>query len=277
MNRLAVLALIVSSGTALAEGGPTISDVMRARSYAMGGAFRALGAGTEVVEGNPAALGVQKRYLIELGGAWDPRNPFGFGSVSVMDSATSPMAAGLTYHLISVGANEHQRTAHVNTAAFSIPFGNALHMGMSMRHVLMTGATSANALTGDAGLLMNLGGIVFSLSGHNLIDIYNPDFPRYFAASGGFVSPVFSFAADVKGNFNGPQPIFSLSAGGEFVLGNAVPLRAGYTHEGWRNARIISGGVGLNIENGALDFGYQHELGGAYSRLLAITLRMQVQ
>lgn len=243
----------------------------------MGGAFRALGGGTEVVEGNPAAMGVHRRYLIELSGAWDPRNPFGFGSLSIMDSATSPMAAGLSYNLVSLGTGPTQHTAHVNTAAFSIPFANVLHLGASLRHVLMTGSRSANAMTGDAGLLLNLGGVVFSFSGHNLIDIHNPDFFRYYAIGGGFVGQSFSLGADVKADFNGPTPRYALGIGGEYVFGDTVPIRAGYSHDGWRNARVITGGAGIRIDGSAFELAYQHELGGAFSRLLALTLRMQVQ
>ena len=276
MSRIGLFLLLVST-SAFAQSGPGTVDVMSARAYGMAGAFRSLGSGTEVIDGNPAALGVYKRYLIELSGGWDPRNPFGFGSVALMDSVTSPLAAGIEYHLISLGNEGDHRVAHVNTAAFSIPFGQALHIGVSTRHVLMTGSRDANAITGDAGLLLNLGGFVMAVSGHNLVDIYNPDFQRYFAASVGWTSPVFSLSTDVRGNFNGPSPLFAVSAGGEWVIGNTVPIRAGYSWDQFRNARILAGGLGVNIEGGALDFAYQYELGGSFSRMMALTLRLQVQ
>src|SRR5687768_7098570 len=117
MRCLALFALLSSTlafaQAAVREPGPQIRDVAAARAYGMGGAYRALGLGTEAVDGNPASLGVFKRYLIEISGAWDPRNPFGFGSVAMMDSATSPLAAGVAYHLVSVGEGETQRTAHI--------------------------------------------------------------------------------------------------------------------------------------------------------------------
>lgn len=243
----------------------------------MGGAFRAMGGGTEVIDGNPAAMTVYRRYLIELSGAWDPRNPFGFGSLSVMDSASNPIAAGLNYQLVSVGSGDDHRVAHINTAAFGLPFGQLLHVGLSTRHILMTGTRTANALTGDAGVLLNFGGLTFTVSGHNLIDIYNEDFPRYFAGGAAFMTPVFNIAADVKADFNGESPAFSFHGGAEYLLFNALPIRGGYTHDLIRNARVVTGGLGIFVENGTIDFGYQHELGGSYSRLLAVTLRMQLQ
>src|ERR687891_2729967 len=106
MPRMVVFALIALSIPAAAraqERGPGLGDLMRARSFGMGGAFRALGGGTEAVEGSPASLAIFRRYLVELTGAWDPRNPFGFGSVSEMDSASGGLAAGLAYPLVSLG------------------------------------------------------------------------------------------------------------------------------------------------------------------------------
>ncbi|MBX5482443.1 MAG: hypothetical protein IRZ16_11500 [Myxococcaceae bacterium] len=282
MRRFVPFAVLLSTiafaqTTVASAQGPQIPDVMAARAYAMGGAYRSLGLGTEALDGNPASIGIYKRYLIELSGAWDPRNPFGFGSVSVMDSVTSPLSAGITYHLVSLGSGETQRTAHINTGAFSIPFGPTLSIGLSMRHVLMTGAQNANAVTGDAGVVLNFGGLVFGFSGHNLIDIRNPEFQRFYALSVGWTSPVFSLAADVRGDFNGPTPVFAVSAGGEYVLGNFLPIRAGYAWDQFRRARLVTGGLGLMIDNAEIDFGYQHELGGSSSRLLALTLRIQVQ
>src|SRR5919198_451670 len=150
MPRMVVFALIALSIPAAAraqERGPGLGDLLRARSFGMGGAYRALGGGTEAGEGNPASLGVFRRYVVELAGAWGPRNPFGFGSASVMDSASGGLAAGLAYHLVSLGTGDTHRVAHLNTAAFSIPFGEALQIGVSARHVLMTGARQANAIT----------------------------------------------------------------------------------------------------------------------------------
>ena len=78
-------------------------------------------------------------------------------------------------------------------------------------------------------------------------------------------------------DFNGELPLFAVSAGGEYVLGNFLPVRAGYSYDQLRNAKLVTGGLGLLIDNGEIDVSYQHELGGAFSRMLSLTLRMQVQ
>ncbi len=277
MWRFILCAVALLAADAAAQSGPGVAELGRARSNGMGGAFRALGGGTEAVEGSPAALAVYRRYLIELGGAWDPRNPYGFGSVSVMDSVTSPLAAGLSYTLLSLGEGDTARVAHINTGAFSIPFGEIFHIGASMRHILMTGSRSANALTGDAGLLLRFGPLTIAGAGHNLIDISNEDFPRHFSAGLGFTLPIFSVAVDGRGYFQGDEPIYSFAGGGEFIIARMFPVRAGYSHDNFRGARTVTGGAGVFIQNGAVDLAYAHELGGSFSRMLSITFRMQVQ
>jgi hypothetical protein len=274
----ALIALsIPASARAQERTEPGLGDLMRARSFGMGGAFRALGGGTEAIEGNPASLAVFRRYLIELAGAWDPRNPFGFGSVSVMDSASGALAAGLAYHLVSLGTGEDHRVAHLNTAAFSLPFGQALQVGVSARHVVMTGSRQANAITGDAGLLLRMGPVMATVSGHNLVDIANSDFPRTFAGALGLITPEFTLAADVRSDFDPARPAYSFSGGAEWVAGGALPLRAGFTRDFALRSSYVGAGIGFLVEGGGLDLGYRHELGGSYSRLLSVTFRLRVQ
>jgi hypothetical protein len=277
MRRWVVSALLAISLPAAAEEGPGLSDLMRARNFGMGGAFRALGSGTEAVEGNPASMAVFRRYLVELGGAWDARYPFGFGSIAVMDSASSPVAAGVAYHLVSLGEGDQHRIAHLNTGAITLPFGESFFIGASARYVLMSGARESNAMTGDAGLLLRLGSFVASVSGHNLVDIHNPDFPRTFAGALGLITPDLTLSADLQGDFNGQRPAYAFSGGGEWVLGGAVPVRAGFMRDLIRGGNFIGAGLGFLVQGGGLDLSYRHELGGSRSRLLGLTVRFQVQ
>jgi hypothetical protein len=222
-------------------------------------------------------MGLYKLYVLELSGAWAPENPFGFGSVGLMDGGTNgPTAAGLSYQYVSLGAGDAQHTAQIATMAFAFPLGQSLSLGLSGRHVGMSGAEKANAVTGDAGLLLNLGGLVFSVAGHNLIDINHVEFQRYYSAGAGYVAQSFSLAGDVRGDYNGPSPRYSWNAGGELVLGSTVPLRLGYSHDAIAQANRLGGGIGILMDGSALDLGYSHELGGLKSRLLALTLRMQM-
>jgi hypothetical protein len=274
--REVLLLVLCSVCLAHAQAGPGMQDVMHARSYGMGGAYRALGLGAEAVTGNPASMSVVRGYLLELGGAWDPRNPFGFGGVSVMDSQSGPVAGGLAYQLVTLGAGMEQRVTHLNTVAFSVPLG-PLHLGGSARHLLSTGAAPRNALTADAGLLLQLGAFTVSAAGHNLIDVSAPDFRRFYSFSAAYLGPMLRLAADVRSDLGEPRVLLPYNAGAELVVGELLPLRVGYGYDALTGARGVGAGMGLMLDGLELDLGYRHELGGAFSRLLALTVRMRVR
>src|SRR5712692_5465217 len=85
--------LAFAPALAFAQGEqPGFRDLMQARNYAMGGAYRALGLGTEAIDGNPAAMGLRKRYEIDLGGALNTQPKFGYGIAPIYD--TKPASWG---------------------------------------------------------------------------------------------------------------------------------------------------------------------------------------
>ena len=136
MSRIGLFLLLVST-SAFAQSGPGTVDVMSARAYGMAGAFRSLGSGAEVIDGNPAALGVYKRYLIELSGGWDPRNPFGFGSVALI-----PLTAWFVYaaiHLIGLSYEDAFAFLHqpVNAIAMLLfVIASVIHMTLGLQVVI---------------------------------------------------------------------------------------------------------------------------------------------
>ncbi|MFZ5470255.1 MAG: hypothetical protein ACOZIN_12540 [Myxococcota bacterium] len=278
IQALVLGALAAASPTsAFAQSPPDLRDLMHARNFGMGGAYRAHGLGAEAAFGNPAAVGLYRRYQLDLSGAWDATHKFGFGTLAIVDSATSNLAAGIAYHFASVGRGSEHTNVHLNTAAFALPFGQALHLGVSARHLLMNGATEANAVTMDAGALVRLGGFAVSFSGHNLVDVHNPLLSRFYNLGVAYLGGLFTAALDVRADFGGPSPLLSYAGGVEYIIGAGLPLRAGYTTEPAQGQQWLSAGVGIITEGGGLDVAYRHELGGLTGRLIALTLKMQVQ
>src|SRR5260370_40305365 len=106
MHRFLLASLALVPGLCWAQSTPGIVDLMHARNYAMGGAYRALGPGGEALGGNPAAMLVQKVYVMELTGAWDSANKFGFASASIVDSQTTQVAARMSHHFGSLGRGD---------------------------------------------------------------------------------------------------------------------------------------------------------------------------
>jgi opacity protein-like surface antigen len=265
--------------TSVAPRAEDLRDIMSARGYGMGGAWRALGVGAESGTGNPAALVAFRTYRIELTGAWDWEGKDATGMVAVADSSTSALAAGVSYQLVSLGKGTQRTTAHLNTVALALPLARSLMLGVSSRYLLMRGARQANAITGDAGLLVRPSD-VFSIgvSAHNLIGTGNPELTRYYSAHAGVFAGLLTVAADVRADFEThDRTTFSYSGGLEFILGQNIPLRAGYTWDGFTRSSQLGLGIGVLTGGGGLDLAYRHDFGGEKGRLIALTFKLQVR
>lgn len=295
--RAAWVAAMWFSPIALAQDGghvvdTTLRDFMHARSYGTGGAFRALGLSADAVGANPAAMTLYPRFQTELSGALEIDGRMAFGSVSMMDSSSNRLAAGVSYHFAQLGSGEYARRLSMETFAFAMPVAPWLHFGISVRHLLMSGSRkgpvgpigspNANAVTGDAGLLIRIGHpFHLGISAHNLIETPHPMLARYFAASAGFMWNNLALSADVRADFGAipagaltplSGPVLGWSVGAEYLLG-IIPVRAGYQTDPLAGADYLSGGIGVMTETGNIDFAYRHQLNGD-ARLIAMTVRM---
>jgi opacity protein-like surface antigen len=245
----------------------------------MGGAYRALGLGTEAVLGNPAAIAMWRMYRMEAHGAWDTAGKDAFAGVSLMDAKTSELAAGLDYHILSLRSGEGRATAHFSTLAFALPITQGVFIGTSIHYLRLTGPRRANSSTVDAGLLLRFSdSFTAGFSAHNLIDTQNPELTRYYSAHVGYLTGLLTVAADVRADFESQDKrILTYSAGVEYILGQVLPVRLGYTYDGFSKASQLGMGLGFMTESGGgIDLGYRHDLGGDKGRLLALTIKLQV-
>jgi opacity protein-like surface antigen len=243
----------------------------------MGGAFRSVALAGEALVGNPAAMSLRRRYDFDVAGAYDSASKFSFASIAIVDSQTTPnLAAGVGYHYVNLGRFDRNRTANLTTLAFSAPLSENLYFGLGGKYLLMSGARTANAITVDAGLLLRItDSLLASVSGHNLIDIRNPDLTRYWAGSLGYVSGPITVVVDLRADFETrPDTKLAVGAGLEYIAASSFPLRLGYSHDNIANTDFISGGVGYATSSGGLDFSYRHELGGLQGRLFSVGFRL---
>lgn len=281
LERIALLSFAITlvAQTASAQAQGTLNDLLHARNYAMAGAYRAHGLGAEAVLGNPAAITLYKRYQLDVTGAWNPTTKLGFIGSSIVDSSTAEVGAGVSYQLVSVPpeADEGTTTAHVSTLGLAMPLGTALHLGVSGRHVVLSGGLQNNGITVDAGLLLKpIELLAISFSGHNLIDVHNPLLPRYYVGGAALLVGPFTAAFDLTARFLDEGTSLSYALGAEYLAFGSVAVRAGFATDPTRDARWLGVGAGFMTEGGGLDFGYRQEL-GRDSRVLALTLKLAVR
>lgn len=274
-----LLALCLSTPLYAQSDVEDLRDLQSARAYAMGGAYRALGLGTEAVLGNPAAMALWKMYRMELHGSWDPAGKDAFGGVSVMDAKTSDLAAGLDYHLLSLRNGEGRATGHFSTLAFALPLTPGVLIGTSIHYLRLSEPRRTSASTVNVGLLLRFSdSLTTGFSAHNLIDTQNVELTRYYSLHAGYLAGLLTVAADVRADFETRgERVLTYSAGLEYILGQALPVRVGYSYDGFQQSSQLGVGLGfMTAGGGGIDLGYRHELGGEKGRVLALTIKLQV-
>ncbi|ATB31506.1 hypothetical protein [Melittangium boletus] len=280
-----LLALVVSSSALAQETGAStvpaaeeLRDLTSARAYGMG-AWRALGADAATGTGNPATIAAFRSYRLEMTGGWDWVGKDASAMVAIADSATSPLGAGVSYQLITLGKGAARTTAHLNTLALALPLGESLMIGASGRYLLMRGGRQANAVTMDAGLLLRPSPrLSLGVSAHNLVDTGHAELTRYYSAHAGVFVGLLTIAGDVRADFTtNAQRTLTYSGGLEYVLGENIPIRAGYTWDGFTRTSQAGVGIGVVTAGGGIDLGYRHDFGGEGGKLLSLTFKMQVR
>ncbi|RKH46234.1 hypothetical protein [Corallococcus llansteffanensis] len=263
-----------------AEPAEELRNIANARALGMGSAFRATGLGADALQGNPAAMALFPAYRIEGTGAYDPRLKQGFLGISLADSSSGRLAMGVDYHWLSLGRGGGRTSANLSTLGGALPLTQSLLIGLSGHYLRLNGQSRfANSITLDGGILVRLGEqVTVGVSGHNLIDTDNVELTRYYSAHLGYVGQAVVFAFDVRGDFETrPSSVFTYNAGAEYILNQVIPVRVGYTYDGFQGISRVTTGLGfLSGGGGGVDLAYQHDLGGENGRLLALTLRLAV-
>jgi hypothetical protein len=179
VRALVFMSLVGATGAARAQ-----SDFVGVRALGMGEAQRAVATGASGPLLNPAGMSLLKQYVIEGVYAFNVEQLGHAAHVSVVDSVTSRVAAGLFYTFIyaqpkvcfnwaggSVQSAQLTRTGHAAGLSLSIPLGDKFIIGATAKYLhldttapLPAGTTpkdltldTVNGVTFDIGLLVRLG------------------------------------------------------------------------------------------------------------------------
>jgi hypothetical protein len=100
---------------------------------------------------------------------------------------------------------------------------------------------------------------------------------RYYSAAAAFNLGTFSVMADARGDFPGENAITAYSGGAEYLAGDTIPIRGGYTYETTTGNQYLGLGLGFIAEGVGVDLAYRHALAGGTGQFLALTIKMQTQ
>ncbi|HEY4223722.1 MAG TPA: hypothetical protein VGO62_20335, partial [Myxococcota bacterium] len=174
--------VLVTFGAALfCSAEARAQDFVGTRALSLSEAYRATATGNDAIYFNPAGIDVIPRYAVELNYQLDLKAQEHTVDISVVDSKTSPMAAGISYTFDDQLA-ARQAIQHKATLALAYPvFDRLLSVGAGLKYVNVSDAILGNylnALSADVGFLSRLpGGISVAGVGYNLIPIQSQRAP----------------------------------------------------------------------------------------------------
>jgi hypothetical protein len=247
----ALCALVSLAATARAQ-----EDFVGVRAMGMGEAQRAAATGAEGPMLNPAGMSLVRQYVIE--GMYGIRieRVGHHANVSVVDSITARVAAGLFYSFIYespklgfhwaggfVPSATLTRTGHAAGLSLSIPLGDRFILGATAKylHISTTAPLpmgtvpsqltldSVNGVTFDVGLILRLGEkFNIGLIGYNLWDHGSRESPLSLGIGLAFMPvPSLSINFDTDVNFTGYQSYKLDQATGKVSLDQRSTARLG--------------------------------------------------
>lgn len=262
-----------------------------ARLLSLSEAQRALTTSHDSIYVNPGGLALAQVYSVELGYLDDFRGSDRKFNASIVDSQAGPVAAGLAYTYGSfrpdgMVAGNDRLQGHRLEASTAVRLSNTSAFGMTSRYITydyMNGETEDEAksfslFTLDVGLQWRLSDTLsFGLVGYNLLNSDQPEVPISWGAGLGYLVGTLSIELDVR--YNAKIGGAKFSAGAGYVVGELLPLRIGGAYDRKTGEWSISGGIGIIVDNFAIDVGYRQtlnpELTGedADNRIFAVAMR----
>jgi len=247
------------------EVGYNYNEIETPRITATNGAVRALSNSTEALFLNPANMSMSRVYhLSALAQIWpEPnRQSYGIAAVdSVGSSARVGGGIGATYN--TQDTNGINRNWTDIRGAVSYPFSDKFFMGVGVHYLRLrqngegplgtsvassglSGEYIVSGFTFDAAATFKISdAVALSIVGVNLNHPANTFQPTSVGGGIGLGKELFSLEADLVADFDTwDSTKLRAMGGGEYLLGDHFPLRAGYRYDEGAKSHSLSGGLG---------------------------------
>ena len=274
------IVLLVAGAASAAEpplpGG--FPDLMGPRSLALGASI-GIAHANEGVYVNVASLAARKRYSVETAGWVDRRgaeNAARLYGGSVVDSVSAAVAGAFSY----MRSDQGDYRGGAWWAALAGELTTGLYLGVGGKYLDLDGPEdSTSAATVDAGLFWQIADYVsLGAAGYNLVSIANDDVaPMGYGAGFGLGSDrSFQLTGDWRADLDrAGKTTNRWAAGAEVLLGEAVPLRAGWMRDETLGGSWWSIGAGIVTRQGvALDFAYRQSFDDPSARTIAASIKV---
>ena len=243
----------------------------------MGGAT-----GSEALFLNPAGIAARKRYTVDAfyltdrrPDLSDPERQQDYFGTAVVDSISTPVAAGMSWARESKGLE----TGTLLRLALAGNLYHGLYAGVQANYFDLQGLQQVSSnFNADAGLLFQVtkaisaGGAAYNLLANKHHDIEPRGYG--FGISAGSDTSV-QVMADYKIDLNREsKTTHRYGIGAEYLLAGSVPIRAGYQVDDILKTRWWAAGLGYVTKVFAADVGFRQSTTDAQARTFTLALRL---
>ena len=277
-----------------------LRDLEGARSIGMAGALRASAAGGAAPQLNPAGMVLGRTYVISGAYQFRSGDSASLSSVSIVDSMTAKVAAGLYYNFgrgtidqTAAGpegnlAVEQTQTSHETGLSLAVPFGSSVLFGVTTKYinhssdlkgelpVQITGV-DLSRFTMDIGTIVAFSQLRLAVVGYNLVSVGDPRFSRALAMAASYqigATLLVEFDTVLDFDVDPDTTRASLHGGAEVFLGQHYALRTGVVHDTALNATSLAWGLGLMSRRMALELGLRQQVDGGKQTLFVTSLQL---
>ncbi|MAQ18001.1 MAG: hypothetical protein CMN30_24790 [Sandaracinus sp.] len=262
-----------------------------ARGVGMGLGARATAQGTSALAYNAANIGMAQLYHIETMASFVPGDRAWMYGGAIVDSITSKMAAGLSFHGF-YGSGDRALRGYDGRLALGLPLSQKIGLGLSARYINLRSrqensdgesvGAGVKAFTLDASIRVTpVDGLHIALLGNNLIRTDSPLAPLTLGGGLGYAfGNLFSVSGDILVDlttFEQAELLFGV--GIEYLAGESFPLRVGYRRDQGRVLNQITASVGYVDQQFGMDIALRQDIAyepGNDTQLL-LNIRYHVQ
>lgn len=304
----ALIFSLAFSGTAHAdpsslppEIGYDHGELATPRSVALSGGLRALSNSTDAIFFNPANMAVARTY--HVGGIvqiWPQADRQSYGAAAADSARRHGIAGGLAATWTRQDPDGVDRKAFDFRVAMAAPLSDQFFVGGGLRYLALSedgypsgsdglrpSAAAAGLgsddivadITFDAGLTLKpVPELSLAISGQNLTDTGHGFLPLLLGGGAGFGNEDFSLEVDAVSDFTTYEdPTMRVMGGGELLLGDSFPLRAGYGWDEGTTMHSLSGGFGFVSREFSLDAGLRAAVAGPASLAFVLGFKYHVE
>ena len=276
--------------TTAAADAPREQTYETARGLGMGLGARASAQGTSALSYNTANLGLGQLYHIETMASFIPGDRAWAYGGAIVDSMTSKVAAGLSFHGFH-GSGDRALRGYDGRLGLGIALSDKIGIGIAGRYMSLRSrrenaagesiGAGVKAFTLDAAIRVSpFTGFHIAALGSNLIPTDSPLAPMLLGGSASYgYEAVFAVAVDVMVDLKTfAEPELLIGVGVEYLAGESFPLRVGYRRDQGRSLHQVTAAVGYVDPRFGIDMALRQDVGAVDNDTqLLLNLRYHVQ